>query len=175
LANLFVAVVTVAVLLAAMSGLVQSSLTPQSAVSDSLKTARERTGEAARTAMTHLDTSVNPAGSDVEVTIENDGETALRGYSMWDLLLAYQGATGHQIQRLTYTTSASPAAGEWTVEGIYKDAGTSTAEVYQPDIVDPGEEFVIKAVLSPVVSSPSDNSLVLAVDNGVALTVTFTH
>ena len=175
MANLFVAVVTVAVLLAAMSGLAQSSVVPQSAASDSLKMTRDKTGEVARTAMSSLDSSVLSAGSEVEVTVRNDGQTPLLGFTKWDVLVTYEGATGLEIQRLAYTTDSSPSSGEWTVEGIYQDAASATDEVYQPGIVNTGEEFVITSALSPAVSSPSDNSFVLAVDNGVALTVPFSY
>jgi len=175
LANLFVAVVTVAVLLAAMSGLAQSAVGQQGAASDSLKTARDQTGEISRTVMSSLGTSVLTAGSEVEVSVRNDGQTALRGFSQWDLLMTYEAAAGLQIQRLAYTTDSSPSSGEWTVKGIYKDAATATGETFQPGIVNTGEEFTITAIVSPAVTSPSDNSLVLAVSNGVALTIAFTN
>jgi len=174
-ANLFVAVITVAILLTAMSGLAQSSVATQSAASDSLKMARDHTGEIARTAMFSLGTSVLGSSTEVEATARNDGQTPLRGFSKWDLLMTYESATGLQIQRLAYTTESTPASGEWTVKGIYKDAAASTAEAFQPGIVNTGEEFIVKAKLSPAISSPSDNSLVLVADNGVALTVAFTN
>lgn len=173
MANLFVAVVTVGVLLAAMSGLMESSVAPQSAVSDSLKSALERNGRIARTVMSSLGTTVDPTGTEIELTVKNDGQTELRGFSDWDLLITYEGTTGQQIQRLIYTSSSTPSAGEWTVEGIYLDAGSSTPEEYQPGIADPEEEFTVKAVVSPAVTSPSDNSIVLVADNGVKLTTTF--
>ena len=175
MANLFVAVVTVAILLAAMSGLAQSSVVSQSTASDSLKMARDQAGEITRTAMSSLGTSVLAFGTEVEATVRNDGQTPLRGFSRWDLLMTYESGTGRQIQRFAYTTSSTPAAGEWTVEGIYKDAAGSTEETFQPGIVNTGEELIIKAALTPAILSPSDNSLVLAVENGVALTVTFTN
>ena len=175
MANLFVAVVTVAVLLAAMAGLAQASVLPQSKASDSLKTARGQSGDAARTAMSSLSTSVLVAGSELEISVSNDGQTPLREFSRWDLLVTYESATSLEIQRLTYTTDPSPSAGEWTVEGIYKDAAGAVDEVFQPGIVNTGEEFIITASLDPAVSSPTDNSFVLAADNGVALTVPFTN
>lgn len=175
MANLFVAVITVALILAAMAGLVQSSVVPQGVAANSLKTMRDRTGEIARTAMASLGVTVLAGGSEVELTVRNDGQTPLRAFSAWDLLISYEAGAGLQIQRLTYTSDAAPSSGEWTVTGIYSDASAMVAEVFQPGIVNTGEEFVIKAVLDPAISSPSDNSLVLAVDNGVALTVTFTN
>ncbi|NQU97438.1 MAG: hypothetical protein HQ548_07335 [Chloroflexi bacterium] len=175
MANLFVAVVTVAIILAAMSGLARGSVLSQGTVSDSLKTARDQTGDIARTAMSSLGAAVLLAGSEVEVSVRNDGQTALRGFSKWDLLMTYEGVTGLEIQRLAYTADSSPSSGEWTMKGIYKVAASATDEVFQPGIVNTGEEFIIKAALSPAISSPSDNSLVLAVDNGTALTVAFTN
>ena len=125
--------------------------------------------------MSSLGTSVLAFGTEVEATVRNDGQTPLRGFSRWDLLMTYESATGRQIQRFAYTPSSTPATGEWTVEGIYKDAAASTEETFQPGIVNTGEELIIKAALSPAILSPSDNSLVLAVENGVALTVAFTN
>jgi len=175
LANLFIAVVTVAILLAAMAGLAQGSIVPQSTASNSLKALQNRTGDISRTAMTSLDSSVLAAGSEVELTVRNDGQTPLHRFQLWDLLMTYEDGAGLQIQRLAYTTDSSPSAGEWTVKGIYKDAGDATPEAFQPDIVNTGEEFIVQASISPAIASPSDNSFVLATDNGVALTVPFAY
>ena len=113
----------------------------------------------------------------LDFTLQNSGQSQLRRVSDWDVIVWYAGATGSglEIRRLPYTTSPTPSAGEWTLTGIYEDAGTSDPEVYQPGIVNPGEEFIVRAELGPAVATSSSNTVTLAVEQGVAVTEIFTN
>ena len=79
------------------------------------------------------------------------------------------------VQRLTYTTSASPAAGEWTIEGIYKSDLFSTAEDFEPGIVNTTETVRVRAIVSPDVGTTTSNSFTLTSPAGVSLVVPFTN
>ncbi|MEX0762839.1 MAG: hypothetical protein WD208_00670 [Dehalococcoidia bacterium] len=177
MATLIVALVAVAVILAGMAGLAHSSIGPQATLSDSFREMRERTGQAARTGMSSLGVTVQAGGSTVDWSVMNDGQARLHSFESWDLFMVYQDAPGGglQIQRLAYTDATSPAAGEWTVEGIYRDVSTLTGEVYEPGIVNPGEELIVRAVVSPAVATPTDNSILLAVTSGVTVTAQFSN
>ena len=117
------------------------------------------------------------SNSRLDFTVANNGQSQLRQISDWDVIVWYEGASGSglQIVWLTYTTSATPSAGEWTLTGIYEDAGTFDPEVYQPGIVNPGEELIIRAELGPAVAASSSNTVTLAVEQGVAVTAVFTN
>lgn len=177
MSSLVLALVSVMVILAAMTGLVVGFTGPQAQIGETVKESSALYGAISRTELTSLSVSVISAGATVDWSVGNIGQTQLRVFADWDVVIVFQdsASSGLQVQRLTYTTSPTPAAGEWTVTGVYRDAGTLTAEVFNPGIVDPGEEFIIRAQLSPVISTPTTNSVTLAVENGVTVSAQFAN
>lgn len=176
MSSLIVALFAVMIILAAMAGYATSSIRSQDQISISVKTTRDTAGDISRTAVSSLGAIVT-TNSRLDFTVKNSGQSQFRQVSDWDVVVWYHGATGNglEIDRLTYTTSPTPSAGEWTLTGIYEDAGTLNPEVYQPGIVDPSEEFVIRAELGPAVATSSSNTVTLAVEQGVAITEVFTN
>ncbi len=176
MASLIVALFAVMIILAAMAGYATSSVNSQDKITVSVKAVRDKTGEISRTSVSSLGTSVI-SNSRLDFTVANSGQSQLRQISDWDLIVWYEGASGSglQIEWLTYTTSATPSAGEWTLTGIYEDAATLDPEVYQPGIVNPGEEFIIRAELGPAAATSSSNTVTLAVEQGVTITAIFTN
>ena len=176
MASLIVALFAVMIILAAMTGYATSTVNSQDQISESIKSTRDKAGDISRTSVSSLGTSVT-SNTRLDFTVLNNGQSQLRRISDWDVIVWYQGATGPglEIARLTYTTSATPSAGEWTLTGIYEDAGSSDPEVYQPGIVNPSEEFIVRAELGPAVATSSTNTVTLAVEQGVAVTATFTN
>ncbi|MEE8045948.1 MAG: hypothetical protein V3T49_03835, partial [Dehalococcoidia bacterium] len=148
----------------------------QDQINYSVKVTRDTAGDISRTSVSSLGATVT-TNTRLDFTLKNVGQSNFRQVSDWDLIVWYHGSTGNglEIDRLTYTTSASPSAGEWTLTGIYEDAGTLNPEVYQPGIVNPSEEFIVRAELGPAVASSSTNTVTLAVEQGVAITETFTN
>ncbi len=165
------------VILAAMTGLVTSFTGPQAQIGETVRESSDLYGDITRTELTSLSVSVISAGATVDWSAGNVGQTQLRVFEDWDVVIVYQDSAGSglQVQHLTYTTNVAPSAGEWTVTGVYRDAGTLTAEVFNPGIVDPGEEFIIRAQLSPVIASSTTNTITLAVENGVTVSAQFTN
>lgn len=176
MANLIVALFAVMIILAAMTGYATSTVNSQDKITVSVKTMRDRAGDISRTSISSLGTTVT-SNTQLDFTLIDDGQSQLRQVSDWDVIVWYEGdaGAGLQIEWLTYTTSPTPSAGEWTLTGIYEDAGTSDPEVYQPGIVNPGEEFIIRAELGPAVASGSTNTVSLAVEQGVSVTAVFTN
>jgi hypothetical protein len=176
MSSLIVALFAVIIILAAMAGYATSSVNSQDQINYSVKVTRDKTGEISRTSVTSLGTTLT-SNATLEFTVQNSGQSLLRQVSDWDVVVWYHGATGSglEIDRLTYTTSPSPSAGEWTLTAIYEDAGYSNPEVYEPGIVNPGEEFIITAELGPAVATSSSNTVTLAVEQGIAVTAVFTN
>ena len=175
MANLIVALFAVMIILAAMAGFSTSSVNSQDDITVSVKAMRSKTGIISRTIVTSLGTSVI-TNSRLDFTVKNSGQSQLREVTNWDVIVWYEGeSSGLQIDWLTYTTSPTPSAGEWTLSGIYEDAGTLDPEVYQPGIVNPGEEFIIRAELGPAVATSSSNTVTVGVEQGVTVTAVFTN
>lgn len=176
MSSLIVALFAVMIILAAMAGYATSSVNSQDKINYSVKVTRDTAGDISRTSVSSLGAAIT-TNSRLDFTVLNNGQSDFRQVSEWDVVVWYHGDSGSglEIERLTYTTSGSPSAGEWTLTGIYEDAGTSDPEVYQPGIVNPGEEFIIRAELGPAVASSSSNTVTLAVEQGVAITAVFTN
>lgn len=175
MASLIVALFAVMIILAAMAGYATSSIESQDKITVSVKAVRDKTGEISRTSVSSLGTLVT-SNSRLDFTVKNDGQSQLRQISDWDVIVWYEGSgSGLQIEWLTYTTSGTPSADQWTLTGIYEDAGTADPEVYQPGIVNPGEEFIIRIELGPAAATSSSNTVTLAVEQGVAVTAVFTN
>ena len=177
MSSLVIALVSVMVILAAMTGLVTGFTGPQAQIGETVKDATGLYGSISRTELSSQSVSVISAGATVDWSVANTGQTQFRVFSDWDVVIVYQDSAGAglQVNHLDYTTNVSPSAGEWTVTGVYRDAGTLTAEVFNPGIVDPGEEFIIRAQISPVIAASTTNTITLAVENGVTVTEQFTN
>lgn len=176
MSNLILALISVAIILGAITAFAEGSLKPQGTLTDSFKEMEQRAGDAARSEMSSVSTAVTLSGARLDWRTRNSGQAKLRDFSKWDLVARYHGAvsTQLQVQRLTYTTSNPPAAGQWTVTTIFAGAGAG-GEIYEPDIVNPGEEFNVRVTFSPVIGSPTSNSVTVAAENGVSVTAAFTN
>ena len=117
--------------------------------------------------------STMPNASRVEVTLRNDGQTKLRDFADWDVIVQYYDDGGDYYVKWLPYTSGTPGNNQWTVEGIYQDAVSATVEAFETGILNPGEELVIWAELDPVVGTPTTNLVVISTSQGISATTTF--
>ena len=178
MANLIVAMVTLAAIITTTISLMNSALTPHFKLSDAWKQMRTRSEQMVRTEMSTARVSVDSAGTSIEVTVRNDGETPLRAFDKWDLFVSYAPApsgSGLKVLRLDYTEQETPGTDEWSVPGIYLNAAASEAEIWSPGIVDSGEEFVLRAKVGTPIATSTASVLTLAAQNGVTLSTQLTN
>ena len=115
------------------------------------------------------------ASPQVDVVLRNTGRVGLRDFPSWDVWVDYYEADGtHHTERLSYTSAATPAADQWSVEGIYLDAASGKGEAWQPGIVDPGEEVKLLLRLDPAAADPQSNETIVGLPNGVTVRMAFT-
>ncbi len=100
------------------------------------------------------------------VTIANTGKVPLGQFADWDLILETQQEPGLGVVYLAYTESALPGINEWTIDGIYRDAASSTPETVGPGILDPGEEMVVLANPDPPLGGGTYGRATFAAPNG---------
>ena len=113
------------------------------------------------------------ATSTVALTMVNEGDVTLGRFADWDVIFEIQENPGIDFAYLTYTTNATPAANEWTVQGIFLNAASSIAEIVDPGVFNPGEEMVILANPSPSVTANTVDRATIVTPNGVTTTVIF--
>jgi len=131
-----------------------------------------RTEDIMRTELLPISAS-QPSADYVEVTLWNTGQTKLSSFDKWDLVVQYHDTESiYHVMWIPYT-SGVPGDNEWTQEGIYLNAGSKTPEVFDPGLLNPGEEIIIEAKLSPSVGEETTNLIVVATPNGMPASIVF--
>lgn len=126
-----------------------------------------------------VDSSVIPlsasvVSTDVDVVIANRGRVkyAGPGFKEWEVVVRYEDAGGAAyVEYLSYADTL--VTGSWTVQQIYLDYGASVVEIYEPDILNPAEEMVIRARLANVPGGATLNIVTVSPPEGGAGTVHF--
>lgn len=173
--TILTAFIIITILLFASLTLFHDYLAGQDTIRASWQEMEERLGEQARTDLSPVAAEVKSIGSVVELTLRNDGDTKLADFDHWDVVVQHYAASGnYHIDWYSYV-SGSPSGNEWTVVGIYTDAATATSELYEPDILNPGEEVVLRLSVSPPVGPGTTNQAMLSVANGVTAFTFFTR
>ena len=172
--TLFTAIVAIALILMAGLTVSQGALSSVDAVGVSWREMTAVAGERGRTELSLIGTATESSGAIAKVALENEGSAKLDSFDRWDVMIQYYDSSGdYHIRRLPYTSDADPGANQWTVQGIYLNA-TTDPELFEPDILNPGEEVVLKARLSPSVVV-TQTMMVVATANGISATAIFTE
>ena len=130
-----------------------------------------------------IDTKINTppqrislqASSTIELTLINKGNTSIGDFSNWDVIAEIQQATTTSITYMTYTTSTSPGANEWTLLGIYNNASSTPrfTETFGRGVLDPGESMVALLNPSPSVVRGTYDRVTFVTPTGVTAKVIF--
>ena len=113
-------------------------------------------------------------GSNVQLTVVNNGDVTLGTFKDWDVVFEIQENPGLKIANLTYTENASPSTNEWTVQNIYVNGITPlTTEVANLGTLNPDEKMVILANPSPTVTENTHNRATFSTPNGVLAQIIF--
>ena len=119
--------------------------------------------------------STTYTGPQVAVVLRNVGRVPLRHFASWNVWASFHETDGtFHPERLTYTTAASPASDQWTVQGVYLDAALAKAEASQPGILDPSEEVKLLLQLSPAAVDPQANNATVGLPVGATAKLAFT-
>jgi len=163
------AVIIIGLLILASLIMSEQMLSSQDAVSASWREMQERAEERARTDLAPVGAETLSAGYVVSITLSNDGGTKLADFDQWDVILQYDDGS---VRWYPFGQSSD----EWQVAGIYLDASEVTAEAFEQDIFNPGEEMVIQVSLSLATRAPLGTHLAtVATPNGITASTVFTR
>ena len=163
--------IIISLLLVVVFTIAEVLLSSQEAILASWREMEERLGERARTNLSPVAAQTISSGAVVQVTIRNDGDTKLADFDHWDVILQYYDGAG------SYYTEWYPfgsGTNEWDVWDIFLDAPT-VDEVYDINILNPGEEAVIWISVSPAVGVGTTNLATIATPNGITASTVFTR
>ena len=134
--------------------------------------AGDRNDNIMRTELSPVSTSLElVTGPDpLEIVVENNGQTKLADYDKWDVIVQYYDDTGeYHVQWLAYVPGAS-AAYEWDVGWIKMNG---QAEVFDPGVLNPGEQIMIQTKLEPSVGDNTTSMVVVSTPSGVTCSTFF--
>jgi hypothetical protein len=147
----------------------QGFLTSVDASTTGLEEVSHRNESIMRTELTPINTS-QPAADTLEITIENTGQTKLADFEKWDIIVQYYDGTGaYHVEWLPYTESTLNA-NEWEIAWIRFDGDT---EVFEPNVLNPGEQIMIRTQLNPAVGADVTNMVVIATPSGITASTYF--
>ena len=126
-----------------------------------------------RTNLSTLSATYLPSNK-LEVVLRNNGQTKLTDFEKWDVIIHYydNGST-YYVKWLPFTENVTLGDDQWRKKGIYLNADNLTAEVFEPGILNPGEEMVIEAKVNPVVGLATANMVVTSTPSGVPASINF--
>ena len=170
-----ISLLSIAMILAGTLALAGTSCSAMDLVSSSWQDMAESTGQMARTRISSGDREIDAQGLNVRVTLKNTGWVPVADFSRWDVIVQYYGTTTpYFIKRLAFTEGV-PGDDQWRVEEIFEDAQAGKPEVFQPGILDPGEEIKIHMKLNPNVGAQTTNWVTIATSGGIGVSVYFTR
>jgi hypothetical protein len=110
-----------------------------------------------------------PSADILELIIENTGQVRLAEFDKWDFIVQYYDDAGvSHVEWLPY--AETPGDNEWSVSWIRLDGA---AEFYEPNMLNPGEQAMLQARLSPAAGTGTTNMVVVAAPNGVTASTYF--
>ena len=116
-----------------------------------------------RTILTPISAS-QPAANTFELILQNDGQTRLADFGKWDIIVHYYDASAnYSIKWLPFTESAL-GDNEWELAWIKLNGA---AEVFEPNVFNPGEQMMIRGQLNPPVGVGTTNMVVVSTPSGV--------
>jgi archaellum component FlaF (FlaF/FlaG flagellin family) len=162
------------VIFAAVLTLSQASLAAQDTVQESWRDMETRYDDQSHTDLAVIGVVTDEeAGEGMTVTLRNEGDTRLTDFDQWDVFLEYYGPSGtYKIRWLAYSEEIDPT-NAWTVSGIYADAAAGIGERFEPGILNPGEEMVVRIGLSPAIGLDTANRIAISATNGVGTSTIF--
>ena len=178
MSNVVTAALAIALIMGAVMILTWSSLSSADQVSLAWEAKVQRSMQRDRSDLTLISADLVATSTNIDVSIRNSGQTALRDFSHWDVIIQYYATSsnsGLNIDWLPYTTTSPPSAGKWTVNGLFLNAGTLKAEVYEPNVLNPGEEMILRINITPLIPTSTDNLITIGEPNGVTVAAPFSR
>ena len=121
-------------------------------------------GEIKRTALTMV-SAANLSWADLlRVRLENSGQTKLASFSKWDVIVEYYDESGTYYTKWLPYVEGALGDNQWQKKVIYLNG---SPEVFEPAILNPGEEIVILAKLSPLPGAGTVGNAIISSPNGI--------
>jgi hypothetical protein len=173
--SLITVILVVTLILFAGLNIFQETLEAQDALTTTWQEMEEISGDRARTTLTPISSTIKSNGAIVEVIFKNEGSTKLTDFDRWDIFMQYYTDSASYRSDWYPYVAVYPGSNQWTNAGIYVDASTAQPEVYEPGILNPGEEIIIQLQLMPTIGMTTTNMLTLSTEYGIQASTIITR
>jgi len=167
-----ISIVCIALLVFGGMTMSQGFMTSVDASAAGLSEIGELTETAMRTMLTPVETNLSLlSGADfLEIVVANTGQTRMTDFEKWDVIVQYyDNAGGYVIKWLPFSASGG-TINQWGVQQIMLGG---QPEVFEPGVLNPGEQIIITTFLDPSVSSNATNMVVISTPSGVTCSTYF--
>jgi len=169
--TVLVALLVLALVMLGATTLALSYERSQEMVAEGWMTMQDRVLEKSHTAIAIA--SAEGVGQTITLAVRNTGEEKLSDYSEWDVIVHYYTPSGvYYIESIPYETHAQSST-QWTIEGLYLSVAEASPEVYEPGILNPGEEAKLVATTSASLEPSKGIMTTISTPNGVTATYSF--
>ncbi len=158
-----ISLVSIALIIIGMMTMTMSFFQSASTLSDSWKRMEQQAGDIRRTEIAAVPPE-NYGGGNINLMVDNQGHTYLDSFPDWDVIAQRQDYSANYIE---YTEVNPPGSNQWTVDGIYLSDNITIAEVFDPNILNPGETVKMVINLSPVIGEGKTGRVTISTPNGV--------
>jgi hypothetical protein len=122
-----------------------------------------------RTGLTAVTTGLTAANT-VEMIVENNGQIKLAEFDKWDIIVQYyDDGGGYHVVWLPYTTDGL-GDNAWEI-GWLRLGGQ--AETFERNVLNPGEQMMIRAQINPAVGDNTTNMIVAVTPSGITASAYF--
>jgi hypothetical protein len=111
-----------------------------------------------------------PSANTLEIILENSGQVKLANFDKWDIIVQYYDGTGGYYAEWLPYTQAALGDNEWELAWIRLNGA---AELFEPGVLNPKEQMMIRARLNPAVGTNTTNMVVVATPSGVTASAYF--
>lgn len=149
----------------------QGFITSVDASTTSLEEIGQQNETIMRTELTPVSTS-QPAANTLEAILQNTGQTQIVDFNKWDIIVQYYDGTGtYHVEWLPYTEEAL-GDNEWELVWLRLDG---VDEIFEPNVLNPEEQIMIRLQLNPSVGAGTTNMLVVATPGGITASTYFSR
>lgn len=172
MATILVSIICIAMIVVGGMTLSSGILTSTDATALSVEEISIRDGDIARTGLDAVRAAELSWSDLLRVTVVNTGQTKLASFDKWDFIVHYSDANGvYHTEWLPYTTG-NLSINKWQKARIGLNG---PIEFFEPGILNPGEELVMLASLSPLPGDNTTGDITIATPNGIYDSIAFSN
>ena len=165
--TIIVAILSIALMVVGGMTMSRGFISTAESASAGIKQLQANNAQILRTDLAVENGSLSTSGDVITFMIKNTGQTKLYDYTKWDFIVQYTDAYGQAYSMwLPYSVNGL-SANVWSIGGLYIDVAQNLTEQFDPGILDPSEEMVLSAQLSPPAGDTSAVQVTLSTSNGI--------